>query len=976
MANHRYWRLYITSTNHADGVSLKINKIAFAVFNDFFIYDPQNINVSPSNEFNNVFSMQNYSGLWFADSAEKWVSYDFIYAVDVIEIDIRCMDEGFTPRNLELQFSDDTITWEKKFSWFDQLPTMQWNFFREQESNEFTGCRYWKLRIHTTNSQDFVSATIREIEFRGSIGGEDLTSSNINAVTNYPSNQTENIFNNNTGDYWYADTMPRWVVYDFGVDNNSVKVIVREVAIYCIDNNTPKDFTLYCSNDGYSWVDAIDWRETTDYTYGFNAFNKNNAVWYHHNIYGTSQFYSIVDDACNTSESLTGKMIAGESLEGVVSCTSALDNAVAILREAADGMNVSESPASQRFLAIAINELQFLSGMLDPQSIISQTATEGATLDGVVISWLQILREAMDGLSVSDTSQGMLSFVLSELQILATTLEQQRRLSHTVTGGIVMAGTAGSWMRILRDAVAGMSVADDSQSRLSFAIQELQTFVGTCEQQGRLANAVTGGMALSGNVLIGSALLHIKEVMDGLSLEDASRSWLSFVVAELEGIQESLNALGKCSPMVTGDVSFSAVSTSVFRVLRTVLDSATLDDASRCALALAIAELQNSDASVASMARKSNLVTGTLNLKGTVSLAAGLLLAVAESVILTDSTAIQAPRMVLVLDRFGILDSNRANLMANTTVTSGMSSSEAVRVAMYAFSQDAATWTSSCDEIRLKALLVAESLVLSGAVGSLLHARIIVAAALTLQDATIGHRGFHDQAIENIVLSEALLRLWVHHATALDTMLLADSVAKTARLQIALQDEFRFQDTVSPGAVFKELMADGVKIFLTFSHDDDAVYSGFVLNTKNLAVSEYANFRFNSITTWNGLVCMANSSGIFFMSDNNDDDGLKIQSMIRTGLMDFGSDHLKRIQEAFIGIRGNGQMILKTITGDAKENWYDLRVLRSNPGKNRIKLGRGVSSLFWQFELQNTGGETFEMKELTLYPVALSRRER
>jgi hypothetical protein len=71
-------------------------------------------------------------------------------------------------------------------------------------------------------------------------------------------------------------------------------------------------------------------------------------------------------------------------------------------------------------------------------------------------------------------------------------------------------------------------------------------------------------------------------------------------------------------------------------------------------------------------------------------------------------------------------------------------------------------------------------------------------------------------------------------------------------------------------------------------------------------------------------------------------------------------------------------LALKTIAtdGGAKvERWYELREKPADEVReSRIKLGKGVKSRYWQFELVNVDGGEFEVDQLHLMPVMLSRR--
>ncbi|MEO5333029.1 MAG: discoidin domain-containing protein [Magnetococcus sp. YQC-5] len=904
--------------------------------------------------------------------------------------------------------------------------------------------RYWRIYVTKSTAGSNMLLSFYEMEMRATVGGADQCNGGT-ASASHADSTSSNLFDNNTTSYWVngSPSADCWIKYDFGAGNT--RSIGQLAFLPRYTNQCPEDFQLQYSNDGTTWTTMQSWvGQTTgwsDGTWRYYTVNRppineliyefiismdsvieyilarleisiedgitvtgqtalikllsilitdnhifstvsdslkrtNNLVSDEAVFNETSKQWSVLflNEMQNFAGTLSNNLIIKKNVAETSRFKSVLASAVFILRSAADGLNLTDTNKSA--LLFAIDELQTITGSVTQQGKLSNSVTGGISFVGNTIlgSAIICMRDVLDGLSIEDANHQWLTFVVSELETINTNLHAFSKGYPLVTGDMNMTVFASSLITIFREAISILNVNDSIQGMLSFAINELQAITGSVTQQGKFSNSVTGGMAMA--EITRSLLKILREVTDGLNVNDYSKSILSFTIKELQTFIDSLATQGHFSNVMSGSLSLASASTSVFRILKTVLESEVLDDENKQALAFALNEIQDISTSVETIAKQFNTVTGILNFKGTVSLATKLLQAVIETALLVDSPTIQAQRMILVLDRFSFIDSLNANLIVNKTATGAMSSADAVKLCLSAFVQDMATLASAGDGVKRKIVQMAESLVLSGATDSLLHAQMIVAAVLTLQDDAVGNKSFYDTAIEDIVVTENLLRLWVHNANVMDTMLFTDSVERIVRIQILVTDDSKFHDTSYPGAIFNELIADGVKIFLTFSHDDDAVYSGFVVNTNTFAVSEYTNFRFNSLTTWNGKVYAANSSGIFVLSDKEDDDGLKIQSIIRTGIMNFGSKHFKRVNEAFVGIRGNGQMILKTITGDATEHWYDLKITRNNTGENRIKLGRGVSSLFWQFELHNTEGNPFELTDITLYPVELSRRER
>lgn len=150
--------------------------------------------------------------------------------------------------------------------------------------------------------------------------------------------------------------------------------------------------------------------------------------------------------------------------------------------------------------------------------------------------------------------------------------------------------------------------------------------------------------------------------------------------------------------------------------------------------------------------------------------------------------------------------------------------------------------------------------------------------------------------------------------------------------------------------------------------------SVFAMNTKTGALTNYDNFSFNSMTRFNGVELMANSSGIFAITGNLDESAI-IEAYARTGITDFGTPNHKRVEYAYIGYRSDGEMRLKLIVDEHHE--YEYQVYPRNYDDihgNRLKLGRGAKGTYWQIEIGNVDGSNLEGDFLQLMAEPLSRK--
>ena len=152
-------------------------------------------------------------------------------------------------------------------------------------------------------------------------------------------------------------------------------------------------------------------------------------------------------------------------------------------------------------------------------------------------------------------------------------------------------------------------------------------------------------------------------------------------------------------------------------------------------------------------------------------------------------------------------------------------------------------------------------------------------------------------------------------------------------------------------------------------------YRTWCLNVRKGALTEYNNFSFNSFATFNGQVIAAGSSGIVVLGTQDLDNATAITAKVRSGRDSFGSSFHKRVPRAYIGYTPSGDMLFRMITPEGGERTY---LLGWNNGtdlqQRRIPIGKGPKSRYWQWEVENVAGASFEIDNVMLYPVKLRRR--
>lgn len=151
-------------------------------------------------------------------------------------------------------------------------------------------------------------------------------------------------------------------------------------------------------------------------------------------------------------------------------------------------------------------------------------------------------------------------------------------------------------------------------------------------------------------------------------------------------------------------------------------------------------------------------------------------------------------------------------------------------------------------------------------------------------------------------------------------------------------------------------------------------FSTVALHTESLALTTYTNYPFNSFAKFNGVWLGASSTGIFALAGATDA-GTFIDAAMRTGITDFGSSHIKRVDRCYIGYRTDGNMILRVFTEELTSRDY----LLTSTGAaglhgNHVRIGKGLEARYWQFEIANKDGSDFELDMMEFKPTKLRRR--
>lgn len=195
-------------------------------------------------------------------------------------------------------------------------------------------------------------------------------------------------------------------------------------------------------------------------------------------------------------------------------------------------------------------------------------------------------------------------------------------------------------------------------------------------------------------------------------------------------------------------------------------------------------------------------------------------------------------------------------------------------------------------------------------------------------------------------------------------------VAPQLLLNVVLQDDIDVTPEMALRMLFNPTLIDGVEIAAGMLEPNGS-FTTWVMNTRTGAVTEYADFVFNSFATLGNRYIGASEDGLFELLGDTDD-GDDIIARVKGGYLQFGGTQLSRLKEAYIAATGQGSMILRIRTKDGEV--YNYGVASTRDGRStKVHMGKGQRSRYFAFELISAG-QDFDLDTLEFVPIVVQRR--
>jgi hypothetical protein len=171
------------------------------------------------------------------------------------------------------------------------------------------------------------------------------------------------------------------------------------------------------------------------------------------------------------------------------------------------------------------------------------------------------------------------------------------------------------------------------------------------------------------------------------------------------------------------------------------------------------------------------------------------------------------------------------------------------------------------------------------------------------------------------------------------------------------------------------LSIPALRLVATGSTGAAGTTNAWALQTQRMALSTYDDLpAFNSLAQFNGVYLGATSAGIFALTGAADA-ATAIDAVLRTGSTDFSTSHLKRIERVWLQYETDGELTLTVITDGGVRTSYPLPPTGSTGlHGHSVKIGQGLKSKYWAFEVANVDGSDFSLDVIEPKPLVLQRR--
>jgi len=155
-------------------------------------------------------------------------------------------------------------------------------------------------------------------------------------------------------------------------------------------------------------------------------------------------------------------------------------------------------------------------------------------------------------------------------------------------------------------------------------------------------------------------------------------------------------------------------------------------------------------------------------------------------------------------------------------------------------------------------------------------------------------------------------------------------------------------------------------------------YLTLAVNLKNLAISQYVNYNFNSFAKIGNIHIGFSEDGIYELDEAGNDDGSSIDAFGEFPRSDWGIPNQKRIRKFHVGYESTGSIQFEVKTDEGNTETYRLTpaLSSSRQGSGEVSGRRSQKGRYWEIKIANTSGCDFSIDSIHVDPTILNSKPR
>lgn len=228
---------------------------------------------------------------------------------------------------------------------------------------------------------------------------------------------------------------------------------------------------------------------------------------------------------------------------------------------------------------------------------------------------------------------------------------------------------------------------------------------------------------------------------------------------------------------------------------------------------------------------------------------------------------------------------------------------------------------------------------------------------------------FGGDITETLSLSSTWAGNKIMNEAMTDTLGLAESQTANLIIRVTAEDDLVLDDDQVLRAIYHGNIDEGIEFTAAYISPGGG-FTTWAMNTRTAAVTEYQNYDFNGFARIGDKYIGTSATGLYELI-GDDDAGDDIIAEIKSGFAQWAGSKFTLFKHAYLGVRGDGDFVLRLITGDGQT--YNYAVSTRDMRSTKVHMGKGLRARYFRFELISTG-QDFDLDTIEFVPLVTQRR--